>query len=171
MPVFYCDQYFSIIFSQMSYFCFNCYFLFFLGVFGFEWRKSNVCKIDFYLLGTSLGAFLCYLNGTYLIFRTKILPGHFCWAITILEILTQGYKYAILFFYFHLSNRSYRKYVIYHEQGNRLLLMMTYFSSSVAYFEWEEIGKQNYGFSTFASKYELFKIFFKHKKHKRYYIS
>ena len=66
MANFFCDLYFSIIFSQMSYFFFNCDFLFFLGVFGFGGRKSNVSKIDFYLLGISLGAFYCYLNDIYL---------------------------------------------------------------------------------------------------------
>ena len=64
MPIFYCDLYFSIIFSlfsQMSYFFFNCNFLFFLGVFCFGGRKSNVSKIDLYLLGTSLGVFFAIL--------------------------------------------------------------------------------------------------------------
>ena len=32
-------------------------------------KKANVFKMDFYLLGTSLRALYCYLNGTYL---TKI---------------------------------------------------------------------------------------------------
>ena len=56
------------IFSNVILF-FNCDFLFFVGVFGFWWRKSNVFKMDFYLLGTSLGAFYSYLNDTYLTFH------------------------------------------------------------------------------------------------------
>ena len=34
----------------------------------FDEKKSNVSNIDFYLLGTSFGAFYCYLNDTYLTF-------------------------------------------------------------------------------------------------------
>ena len=47
MPIFYCDLYFSIVFSQMSYFFFNCDFLFFLGVFGFRRRKKMCQKLIF----------------------------------------------------------------------------------------------------------------------------
>ena len=78
MPIFYCGLYFSIVFSQISYFFSTVIFYFFLAFMVLNGENQTCLKFIFYLLGTSLGAFLCYLNGTCLTFRTQILHEYFC---------------------------------------------------------------------------------------------
>ena len=88
----FCPQTIFSQFPQMSHFFSICDFLSYPGVFGFWRRKSNVSKIEFYLLGTSLRAFYCYLNGTYL---SSILVRLFCcpWAL-----FSQFFQMAYFFF-------------------------------------------------------------------------